>query len=105
MFKVKSRDADGNPWFHEVKALDIIWSKLPEHYSAANSIHVDDLGRNFAMNPQSGLKIKAFKNAPVSRHTDQELYFVGRYLYLVSKNEKDFRVLDHKKWKKYLDKS
>ena len=53
MFKIQSKDSDGNPWAHEVKALGIIWAKFSEFFSPANSIHLDDLGRNFAMNPQS----------------------------------------------------
>jgi len=105
MFKIQSKDSDGNPWSHEVKALDIIWAKLPEYYSPANTIHIDDLGRNFAMNPQSGLKIKPFKNAHTMRHTDQELFILERYLRLIGQKENDFRTLDHKKWKKYLEKN
>lgn len=31
----------------QVKALAILWAKFPEHYSKRNTIHVDDLSRNF----------------------------------------------------------
>ncbi|KAI1319378.1 DNA N-glycosylase and apurinic/apyrimidinic (AP) lyase [Mortierella claussenii] len=81
MFSVLSQ-RDGKPFRHQVKALDIIWAKFPQ-YSARNTIHIDDLSRNFAMNPRSGLKIGAFKNGAVSRHTDRELYYLARYLNLV----------------------
>jgi len=47
------------------------------------------------MNPQSGLKITAFKNAPVSRKTDRELVALAKYLLQIVKVP-DFRTLDHK---------
>lgn len=31
------------------QALEIIWRKFPRTYNAGNSIHIDDLGRNFVM--------------------------------------------------------
>lgn len=43
----------------QVKALQIIWNKFP-NYSAQNTIHVDDLGRNFLMNQGNGLRVKAY---------------------------------------------
>lgn len=48
---------------HQVKPLQLIWHHLPV-FSPKNTIHVDDLARNFAMNPKEGLKISPFKNAP-----------------------------------------
>ncbi|KAG9065344.1 hypothetical protein KI688_002669 [Linnemannia hyalina] len=41
MFSVLSQ-RDGKPFKHQVKALDIIYSKFPQ-YSAKNTVHVDDL--------------------------------------------------------------
>ncbi|KAG0008469.1 hypothetical protein BGZ80_003396 [Entomortierella chlamydospora] len=98
MFSVMSQ-RDGKPFKHQVKALDIIWSKFPQ-YNARNTIHIDDLSRNFAMNPRSGLKIGAFKNGAISRHTDRELYHLARYLVEISKAN-DFKELDHKSWKNH----
>ncbi|KAF9362119.1 hypothetical protein BGX26_000007 [Mortierella sp. AD094] len=98
MFSVMSQ-RDGKPFKHQVKALDIIWSKFPQ-YNARNTIHIDDLSRNFAMNPRSGLKIGAFKNGAISRHTDRELYHLARYLVDISKAN-DFKELDHKNWKNH----
>jgi hypothetical protein len=51
MFKVNGQRR-GKPYIHEVKvsnvlifqALDIIFAKLPQ-FSAANTIHIDDLAR------------------------------------------------------------
>ncbi|KAF9585696.1 hypothetical protein BGW38_001180 [Lunasporangiospora selenospora] len=96
MFSVLSQ-RDGKPFKHQVKALDIIWSKFPQ-FSAKNTIHVDDLSRNFAMNPKQGLKIGAFKNGAVSRHVDRELFHLARYLVDIC-NLGDFQGLDHKRWK------
>ncbi|KAF9169606.1 hypothetical protein BGX21_010211 [Mortierella sp. AD011] len=98
MFSVMSQ-RDGKPFKHQVKALDIIWSKFPQ-YNARNTIHIDDLSRNFAMNPRSGLKIGAFKNGAISRHTDRELYHLARYLVDISKAN-DFKEIDHKSWKNH----
>ena len=36
-------------------------AQFPGQYSAANTIHVDDLSRNFALNSKNGLKVKAYK--------------------------------------------
>ncbi|EKX46899.1 hypothetical protein GUITHDRAFT_107254 [Guillardia theta CCMP2712] len=64
MFTVRSKrrkGKDGKLWEHQVKALEIIWQKFPEYYSARNTVHVDDLSRNFALNPNQGLKISKFE--------------------------------------------
>ncbi|KAG0202856.1 hypothetical protein BGX33_009450 [Mortierella sp. NVP41] len=98
MFSVLSQ-RDGKPFKHQVKALDIIWSKFPQ-YSARNTIHVDDLSRNFAMNPKSGIKIGAFKNGAVSRHSDRELFHLAKYLLFISKSI-NFKEHDHKSWKSH----
>jgi len=100
MISITTRRSDGKDFKHQVKPLELIWAKYPERYSAANTIHVDDLSRNFALNPGSGLKISAFKNAPVSRQIDRELFFVARYLLLIT-GIADFRSLNHKRWKAY----
>ncbi|KAF7311350.1 HAD subfamily IIID h [Mycena kentingensis (nom. inval.)] len=65
MFTVFST-RDNKPWQHSVKALQIIWNKFPQ-FNASNTIHVDDLSRNFALNPKEGLKIAAFKGAHTPR--------------------------------------
>ncbi|KAJ3056896.1 hypothetical protein HK097_003056 [Rhizophlyctis rosea] len=97
MFSITNmaRKKDGEAVKHEVKALEIIWAKFPKFYNAKNTIHIDDLSRNFAMNPQSGLKISAFKNAPTTRATDRELFPLAKYLLQISLVD-DFRTLNHK---------
>ncbi|KDQ14547.1 hypothetical protein BOTBODRAFT_32687 [Botryobasidium botryosum FD-172 SS1] len=100
MFTVFST-RDGQPFKHHVKPLQIIWSKFP-HWSAKNTIHIDDLSRNFALNPGSGLKIHAFKNAHTEQAMqDRELEKLSRYLVLLAGVD-DFRNVNHKDWKKAL---
>ena len=41
----------------DVKPLGVVWGLYPQ-FSAANTLMLDDLSRNFLMNPQSGLKIR-----------------------------------------------
>ncbi|KAI9009535.1 HAD-like domain-containing protein [Gaertneriomyces semiglobifer] len=86
------------PLKHQVKPLELIWTKLSESgLGPHNTIHVDDVGRNFAMNPQSGLKISAFKNGPQNRQ-DSVLFHVLHYLLRLVYVD-DFTALDHNRWK------
>ena len=55
MFSIESTRS-GKKNKHQVKPLDLIYAKFPR-FSAENTVHVDDLSRNFAMNPQSVLMI------------------------------------------------
>lgn len=102
MFSITSRRGSEERR-HEVKALEIIWRKFSDsRFSAANTVHIDDLSRNFALNPQSGLKILPYKNSQTTnvRATDRELLYLMRYLSLIS-SETDFSSLNHKYWKQY----
>ena len=63
----------------------------------------DDLRRNFVMNPQSGLKIRPFKNAATAQATDRELLKLSKYL-SVLKDIDDFKTLDHRNWEKVCTK-
>lgn len=90
-------ERDGKPWTHSVKPLQIIWNHFPQ-FDASNTIHVDDLSRNFALNPREGLKIQAFKNAySAEALADRELEKLGKYLTHVA--NVDFRTQSHKNWK------
>ncbi|KAJ2509173.1 hypothetical protein GGH95_001277 [Coemansia sp. RSA 1836] len=82
---------------HQVKPLEFIWSRFPEHYGRHNTIHIDDLSRNFALNWQNGLKIRAFKRADTHRRADTELYKLARYLLRIS-TLPSLEALDHSKW-------
>jgi len=101
MFSITTYNKDEKR-IHDVKALGVIWGRFPEHYSPANTIHLDDLSRNFAMNPQkNGLKIRPFKKAHMSRTTDKELLALTQYLLLIAKLD-DFSKLDHSQWEDYV---
>lgn len=85
----------------DTKGLAVIWGKFPEFYTPKNTIHFDDLKRNFIMNPQNGLQIKPYKKCAVNRTRDRELLKLTEYL-LAIKDITDFTQLDHAKWKKFV---
>ncbi|KAI0273463.1 HAD IIID h [Gloeopeniophorella convolvens] len=100
MFTVFSK-REGKPYSHHVKALQIIWNHFPQ-FSAKNTIHVDDLGRNFALNPKQGLKISAFKDAHTPRAMgDRELDDLAKYLLHIATVD-DMETLNHKDWKRIV---
>ncbi|GAM23587.1 hypothetical protein SAMD00019534_067620, partial [Acytostelium subglobosum LB1] len=80
---------------HQVKALDIIWSHkvLGQYYTAKNTLHVDDLSKNFAMNPKNGVHIPAFK-IKEQKQPDNVLYHLSHYLKIVA-TESDVTKVNH----------
>ena len=87
------------------KPLGWIWAQpwsQERGYDSSNTIMFDDLRRNFAMNPSSGLKIKPFRNAHTSRATDNELKKLKVYVDIIARENVDFKTLDHKKWERYV---
>ncbi|EKM55328.1 uncharacterized protein PHACADRAFT_255874 [Phanerochaete carnosa HHB-10118-sp] len=101
MFTVFSTK-DGKPYKHSVKALQIVWNHFPQ-FGPNNTIHVDDLGRNFALNPNQGLKIHAFKEAhKPEAQADRELWKVSKYLMHIARTYDDFSALNHKDWKNVI---
>lgn len=85
-----------------VKPLAVIWGKFPGQYSQKNTIMFDDTRRNFLMNPQNGLKIKAFRDAHANRATDEELLHLSKYLARIADLD-DLTALDHKHWQRLVD--
>ncbi|KAK4323488.1 hypothetical protein Pmani_005803 [Petrolisthes manimaculis] len=83
----------------EVKPLGVIWGKY-EHYTQQNTIMFDDLRRNFLMNPQNGLKIRAFRQAHQNRSRDRELARLAIYLEDIASLE-DISSLNHSRWEHY----
>uniref|UniRef100_A0A673A118 Ubiquitin-like domain-containing CTD phosphatase 1 n=1 Tax=Sphaeramia orbicularis TaxID=375764 RepID=A0A673A118_9TELE len=59
--------------------------KYGEFYNRKNTIMFDDIGRNFLMNPQNGLKIRPFMKAHLNREKDRELYKLAQYLKEIAK--------------------
>lgn len=84
----------------DCKPLGVIWGKYPA-WSAKNTIMFDDIRRNFLMNPQSGLRIRAFRRAHTSRSTDRELVKLQKYLKDIATSCEDFTTLNHAKWETY----
>ena len=98
MFNISTLDSKKQIFKHEVKALELIWSKLGDRYHSENTVHVDDLARNFAMNPNHGVKVKAFRLA--KNPMDDELLHLARYLINVAAMPTIDPHKSHKDWKK-----
>lgn len=84
----------------DVKPLAVIWGKYPTVYTAKNTIMFDDIRRNFLMNPQNGLRIRAFREAHLNRDKDRELLHLAKYLKDIAALE-DLSQLNHRSWEKY----
>lgn len=86
-----------------IKPLDVLWQYSNQMYNADNTIMFDDLQRNFLMNPQNGLRIKAFRNGPTIGRDDTELVELAEYLLMI-KDLPSLKPLNHKKWRSYCEK-
>lgn len=95
MFTVTSLDSKKQPRVHEVKALEVIWAKFPA-FGPHNTVHIDDLSRNFAMNPRNGIEVTPFR----VKHGagDVELEHLTAYL-LSLVAVPDLTQVDHSKWR------
>jgi len=85
----------------DIKPLAVLWRKFENVYTPNNTIHIDDVVENFALNPQNGLRIDPFRDALQSRQTDKELFYLTQYLSLIGQLP-SFESLDHMKWKNYI---
>lgn len=108
MFAITSTKRTGQKIKHYVKPLQIIWSKFPNVWDASNTIHLDDLSRNFALNLDNGLKVSGYyrkkkKNGRPSRSStgknDVELIGLIGYCTKLAKEVDDFRNVEFKYWK------
>ncbi|EGC30465.1 hypothetical protein DICPUDRAFT_157806 [Dictyostelium purpureum] len=103
MFKVTSyRNVNGKERTkikHQVKALEIIWTHkhLGKFFTSKNTLHVDDLSKNFAMNPKNGVHVPPFKIKDAKKYGDSVLFHLTKYLNNIS-SEEDFTKIDHKEW-------
>lgn len=96
MFSVTSTKRDGTTYKHHVKPLQILWSKFPNRWGPHNTIHLDDLSRNFALNITSGLKVTAFYR---KKHKwDSELVRLAMYLQQLAEGGYDFEMVDFGRW-------
>ncbi|XP_044741046.1 ubiquitin-like domain-containing CTD phosphatase 1 isoform X2 [Chrysoperla carnea] len=85
----------------DVKPLQVIWGKFPQ-YSPTNTVMLDDIRHNFLMNKQSGLRIRAFRQAHFNRYKDKELFFLAKYLKYIAKKHIDLTTLNHRKWESFI---
>ena len=108
MFAITSTKRNGQKIKHYVKPLEIIWAKFPNVWDATNTIHLDDLSRNFALNISNGLKVTAYyrkKRKGSGRRNistgnkDVELIGLIGYCAKLAKEVKDFRDVEFKYWK------
>jgi ubiquitin-like domain-containing CTD phosphatase 1 len=97
MFTIKSVKRDGSSVVHHVKPLQLIWSKFPQ-YGSHNTIHIDDLAHNFALNLKSGLKCRAYIRKKKSARRDTELLGLTRYLDILANAKIRFDAIEHSAW-------
>lgn len=102
-FRVESTKPDGTIFEHHVKPLQLIWSKLGESkYGPHNTVHVDDLSRNFALNKSCGLKCTAYYRKKKAAKGDVELRDMAVYLVKLAGIE-DFETVEHGEWMKVVE--
>lgn len=100
MFSIVSTKRDGSSYQHQVKPLQLIWTKFPR-WGPQNTVHLDDLSRNFALNSSSGLKVSAYyrkKKKVTQGARDVELLGLGQYLALLARSGLSFEHVDFNKW-------
>ena len=97
MFTITSTKRDGASFVHHIKPLQIIWTKFPR-WGSHNTVHVDDLSRNFALNLGSGLKVSGFYRKKSSARRDSELLGLSRYLEQVAQSGASFDDVDFNEW-------
>lgn len=106
MFEIVSTSRSGKKVTHHVKPLQIIWSKF-QHWGPHNTVHIDDLKRNFALNIGNGLKCSAYyrKKKKKSGKNDSELLGLGRFLELLATNDDskhNFESVQFDYWQDYV---
>mmetsp|Transcript_17294 Transcript_17294/g.25550 ORF Transcript_17294/g.25550 Transcript_17294/m.25550 type:complete len:392 (+) Transcript_17294:124-1299(+) len=90
---------------HFIKPLKILWSQFPGQWGPHNTVHLDDLARNFALNPQSGLRVTAFyRKKSKAAKRDVELLGLGQYLELLATTQPSlsFDQVDFQRWQEVI---
>ena len=98
MFKITSTRRGGERVEHSVKPLQLVWSKFPGRWGSHNTVHLDDLARNFALNLGCGLKCTAYHRKRRGAKKDVELLALARYLDLLAGEGMDFEEVDFADW-------
>ncbi|CAL8079387.1 unnamed protein product [Orchesella dallaii] len=84
----------------KVKPLCVLWNYIPS-CSQKNTIMIDDMQKNFKLNPQCGLCIEAYHPRNLEdAEQDTMLVELEQYLNHIA-NVKDFTTLDHSAWRNY----
>lgn len=102
MFSITSTKRDGSRFRHQVKPLGILWAKFPQQWGVHNTVHLDDLGRNFALNTSSGLKVTAYYRKKSKAKRDTELMGLSRYLTLLATSGLDFERVAFNRWQEVV---
>lgn len=88
------------PGVFNCKPLEFVWEQFPGVYTPENTIMMDDLRRNYVLNPQNGLVIRPFRKSHLTRETDRELLGLREYLLKIAPLE-SLASLDHDDWESY----
>lgn len=97
MFTIKSTRRGGTSVVHHVKPLQIIWSKFPR-WGSHNTVHLDDLSRNFALNLGCGLKCTGYYRKKGKAQRDTELLGIMKYLEELAAANVSFDDVDFDSW-------
>jgi ubiquitin-like domain-containing CTD phosphatase 1 len=82
---------------HHVKPLQLIWTKFPQ-WGIHNTVHLDDLSRNFALNLTSGLRVTPYHRKKSSSRRDSELLGLAKYLKLLAESKISFHDVRFDLW-------
>lgn len=99
-FTIDKNDVVSRP--HQVKPLQLIWSNHSK-WSERNTIHVDDLAKNFVMNPSCGLECSPYDRKLYKK--DKELLELAKYLEHLANKDIDFSTVNHSAWRKLMFKT
>ena len=82
---------------HHVKPLQLIWTKFPQ-WGSHNTVHLDDLSRNFALNLTCGLRVTPFHRKKSSARRDLELLGLAKYLTQLAESKLSFDNVRFEMW-------
>ncbi|KDD74589.1 hypothetical protein H632_c1203p1 [Helicosporidium sp. ATCC 50920] len=85
----------------DCKPLAYVWAKFPGVYTPDNTIMMDDLRRNYVLNPQNGLVIRAYRHSHRNRDRDHELQYLTEYLLHIAEHP-SLANLDHGAWERVV---
>jgi len=78
----------------KTKPLEVIFHHYPQ-FSEKNTLLVDDLLKNFIMNPKCGIQIERYDSG--MKNEDEELKYLASYLEKI-KTLENFSTVSHNCW-------